>query len=560
LRLLPGARNDHFLFKRLLPMIKNILLTTALFASIGAAAQTASYQDRARQYIQQFKEFAQEEQRRSGVPAAITLGQGILETDAGRSELATEANNHFGIKCKKSWTGETFAHDDDAPQECFRKYPSALHSYKDHSDYLKASKRYESCFAQDPTDYVSWAKELRKCGYATNPRYAQALIKIIEDFKLQDYTYAAMTPKAGPVLVASAASPVAAAMMAEEKAAAEVVPEHDTPSNGDEKPEYGKVIRRDGARGFYARKGDVLLEYAIQHRVRYAKLLEINDLPDAPLAKDMFIWLEKGGKITRIISRDVAAAPAIAYEAEAPAKNEGIRRQEPVLAGSAPAGTGQPVAANRPSAEPPAPKTRQDNLLSAAGQAAPPVAAAAPASTGAAKPTAAPVVASQPAPKPAAAPEKPVNIADEVAVEEEVKENNAEIAKEAGAEVAKEDSDEEEDEVKEDVKPKAAEEPQDEFSRLKARLDKVVYAPSKPRAQRPAAPAAATPAVSEKPVAPAPAPAAASTGSSKTYHTVKSGETAFGIARQYGISMKELMTMNDLNFEAIKVGQKLRVK
>src|SRR4051812_13243422 len=196
-------------------MIKSILLATALFVSIGATAQTLSYNERVQQYILQYKDLAKSEQQRSGIPAAIILGQGILETEAGRSELATLANNHFGIKCKKEWTGETFAHDDDAPQECFRKYPTALQSYKDHSDYLRTSKRYQSCFAQSPTDYQSWAKELRKCGYATNPRYSQILIKIIEDYHLQDYTYAALGNSKAPVYIASAASPAAAVMMAE---------------------------------------------------------------------------------------------------------------------------------------------------------------------------------------------------------------------------------------------------------------------------------------------------------------------------------------------------------
>src|SRR6476646_3355445 len=149
--------------------MKKLLLGACLMSGLMAGAQSPTYTSRVEEYIKQYKSLAVEEQKRSGVPAAITLGQGILETEAGKSELATVANNHFGIKCKKEWTGETFAHDDDAPQECFRKYPTALESYQDHSDYLRCGKRYTSCFDLEATDYKSWAKELRKCGYATNP-------------------------------------------------------------------------------------------------------------------------------------------------------------------------------------------------------------------------------------------------------------------------------------------------------------------------------------------------------------------------------------------------------
>src|SRR5439155_13940347 len=138
--------------------MKTIFLAIGLAGSFTPArAQTGSYTEHAQQYIEQYKDLAMAEQQRSGIPAAITLGQGILETQAGMSELATEANNHFGIKCKKEWKGETFAHDDDAPGECFRKYGKACDSYKDHSDYLKGSLRYRTCFEKNTADYAAWA-------------------------------------------------------------------------------------------------------------------------------------------------------------------------------------------------------------------------------------------------------------------------------------------------------------------------------------------------------------------------------------------------------------------
>src|SRR5688500_18841452 len=117
-------------------------------------AQNNEYQERAQKYIEQFRQLAIEEQRRSGIPAAITLAQGIHETAAGKSELATNANNHFGIKCKKEWTGMTYKYTDDAPDECFRKYDNAEQSYKDHSDYLMSSPRYASLFTLSKTDYA----------------------------------------------------------------------------------------------------------------------------------------------------------------------------------------------------------------------------------------------------------------------------------------------------------------------------------------------------------------------------------------------------------------------
>ena len=128
------------------------------------------------QYIELYKDIAIREMKRMGVPAAITLAQGLLETESGNSPLVKKSNNHFGIKCKSTWTGESVRHTDDAPNECFRKYPNAADSYKDHSDYLKTSPRYASLFQLDISDYKGWAYGLKRAGYATNPRYPQIVI------------------------------------------------------------------------------------------------------------------------------------------------------------------------------------------------------------------------------------------------------------------------------------------------------------------------------------------------------------------------------------------------
>lgn len=139
------------------------------------------------EYIQKFYPLAISEMQRSGIPASITLAQGCWESGNGNSRLATEANNHFGIKCKKEWTGKTIRHDDDASQECFRKYEHAEASYIDHTNFLMSGSRYKFLFDLDPKDYHGWAVGLKKAGYATDPTYAQRLIKIIEEHKLYIY-------------------------------------------------------------------------------------------------------------------------------------------------------------------------------------------------------------------------------------------------------------------------------------------------------------------------------------------------------------------------------------
>lgn len=138
-------------------------------------------------YIEKYAQLAVEEMYRSGVPASITLAQGILESGSGRSSLAENANNHFGIKCHNGWNGERVYHDDDAKGECFRKYVVVEDSYRDHSDFLRYRDRYKFLFDLKPTDYKGWAYGLKKAGYATDPGYADKLIQLIEKYHLDMY-------------------------------------------------------------------------------------------------------------------------------------------------------------------------------------------------------------------------------------------------------------------------------------------------------------------------------------------------------------------------------------
>jgi LysM repeat protein len=139
------------------------------------------------QYFDIYKDIAVKEMHRSGVPASITLAQGALESADGNSRLARNGNNHFGIKCHNDWNGKKIFEDDDAKNECFRKYGSVEDSYKDHSDYLRAKTRYAFLFELNSTDYKGWARGLKKAGYATSPSYAESLIRIIEEYNLNMY-------------------------------------------------------------------------------------------------------------------------------------------------------------------------------------------------------------------------------------------------------------------------------------------------------------------------------------------------------------------------------------
>ena len=138
-------------------------------------------------YIENYKNLAVRGMQRSGVPASIILAQGMLESNYGRSRLAVVANNHFGIKCHSGWKGATITHDDDRRNECFRKYKNAEESFFDHSDFLASTPRYKELFKLKPDDYKGWARGLKQAGYATDPNYANKLIRIIEENELWRY-------------------------------------------------------------------------------------------------------------------------------------------------------------------------------------------------------------------------------------------------------------------------------------------------------------------------------------------------------------------------------------
>ena len=157
------------------------LILLSVFFALGAAKEPTL------EYIRKYSDLAVSEMRRTGVPASITLAQGILESNSGQSKLAVKGNNHFGIKCHNDWDGRTMRLDDDARRECFRVYPDASASFRDHSDFLRYRDRYKPLFDLDPEDYRGWARGLKKAGYATDPSYAGKLIALIERYELYRY-------------------------------------------------------------------------------------------------------------------------------------------------------------------------------------------------------------------------------------------------------------------------------------------------------------------------------------------------------------------------------------
>lgn len=273
-------------------------------------------------YINTFKEIAISEMKRTGVPASITLAQGIHETEAGTSVLVRKSNNHFGIKCKSTWKGESVSHDDDAKGECFRSYAKAEDSYMDHSEFLKNGQRYAFLFKLDPTDYEGWANGLRKAGYATNKKYATILIRIINDYHLQDYTLIALGKMKPEEEWLATVSPMSKPITSPDEAK---IIEH-TPEIVSE-PE---IIYPEGefkindTRVVYAKAGTSLISLAEKHEVGFSRLLDFNEFKskdENTLKRGQLIYLQRKRKTGMSEFHEVKGGESVYDIAQA----EGIR-------------------------------------------------------------------------------------------------------------------------------------------------------------------------------------------------------------------------------------------
>lgn len=285
------------------------LAVAALALGLGGRAQNMTIE----QYVATYKGLAIAEMQRTGVPACITLAQGILETEAGNSDLLKASNNHFGIKCKAEWKGETVLHDDDAQGECFRKYACAADSYKDHSDFLKGSDRYATLFQLDPLDYKGWAYGLRRCGYATNPKYAQILINYIEQYHLNDYSLIAMGRLKDTTQTLYASNVTPAAPAAAPAAAVVRKPAVEYPRG---------EFRINETRVVFAPAGTSLLALADQYHVSLPYLVDFNELKnDNELPKDQLVYLQRKRKVGEKQTHTVASGETV-YDV---AQSEGIR-------------------------------------------------------------------------------------------------------------------------------------------------------------------------------------------------------------------------------------------
>ncbi len=259
------------------------VLVLFLLVSYTSVAQTVRLTRE--QYILKYKELVRKQMKLSGIPASIIMAQACLESGNGNSRLATEANNHFGIKCTSAWTGPSIRHDDDAPQECFRKYDTPEGSFADHSDFLRYRDRYAFLFDLPRNDYRAWAVGLKQAGYATNPQYAESLIKIIEDNKLYELDSEEVVVVESPAQI--------------EKEQTEVVDiDHYTFTVG------RRRYRRNGVEYVLARQNDSYENIALDVDVKEKRLRLYNDDPEGKAVLEegdvIYIMLKKSKTVSKL--------------------------------------------------------------------------------------------------------------------------------------------------------------------------------------------------------------------------------------------------------------------
>jgi len=279
-------------------------------------------------YIEQYRLLAMLEQQRTGVPAAITMAQALHESAAGKGDLAMRSNNHFGIKCKATWTGPKVYHDDDAQGECFRAYASVYASYQDHSDFLKQNARYAALFTNELFDYKAWARGLKQAGYATNPRYADILIKTIEDHNLNALTVLATQLSANDSsglavyrfdsssVAVAASTDSTPAQNTDERSVAAAAAAIEAAVAAQQFPEG--VFTINGCKVVYLPTETSLLALAQQHGLTLGDLIRYNDLPaQAVLANAQLVFLEKKKTTTTVGAYTLLPGQSLWHAAQA---------------------------------------------------------------------------------------------------------------------------------------------------------------------------------------------------------------------------------------------------
>ncbi len=257
---------------------------------IGQRAKTKVQE----QYIQDYYKVAISEMKQFGIPASITLAQGLLESAAGQSYLAQEGNNHFGIKCHLDWDGKRLFRDDDQKNECFRGYENAAASFRDHSEFLKYRSRYAFLFEEAPTDYKAWAKGLKKAGYATDRKYPARLIELIELYELHKYDLEGFDVKA-------------------EKVIAENVPSEN--QEVEDLRAYQINVSKNYVKFIIAKKGDTFRSICAQIDVSEKRLLKYNELLSVPTLQggERLYIQPKRRKAHRDFKRYTLEEPQTAY-------------------------------------------------------------------------------------------------------------------------------------------------------------------------------------------------------------------------------------------------------
>ena len=317
-----------------------ILIYLIPFISFARDSKKMTRED----YIALHKDDALNDMKRTGVPASITLSQALLESEDGNSTLATEANNHFGIKCA-DWQGPTYTKDDDQRDECFRKYKSVLESYDDHSNFLKTRDRYAFLFSFEPTDYKSWAKGLKKAGYATNPQYADRLIKIIEDYHLNLLDEGKNIPLAVTPVVPTTAVPSSVSNPVADVEKKKTVRKSSLASNEVDIFARRKIMNNNSVDYVIAKKGDTFNNLSKELELGYWQLPKYNEMDgDDPIREGQIIYIKpkndqasqsfylvKDGETIHTISQQLGIKSKYIYKWNKFTKDQEVRTGQKIL-------------------------------------------------------------------------------------------------------------------------------------------------------------------------------------------------------------------------------------